>query len=525
MTTRELLCLAATVSGVKLLAAYGYRSTDFEVHRNWMSITSKLPITEWYTHSLSEWTLDYPPFFAYFEWALSAAADKVDANMTIVENLEYASEATVLFQRASVVGGDLCFVLTAALLLRRFASASLPPSAVAGAVAAVSLNPGLFIVDNVHFQYNSLLYALLLLCFLAASHRRYVLCGVLFGALLCCKHIFLYMAPAFFVVLLRRQVFGWGEGEPRARSTASILAALVRLGLPVLAVFAACVAPFVQQLDKLAGRLFPFGRGLCHAYWAPNVYALYNAADLALQRAGGASAAAAAAACETCVNTRGLVDTYKAGARTHVVLPTLSPRLTTLVTLATVAALGCVYLRWCRRRQSQASVRVDASVELMWLCALSSAAFFTFSWHVHEKAILMVSVPLTALAFAPGTSSYTVSVISNVVVAGTLSLFPLMFEAAELPFKLALAGLLMLLFPAALRLPQREYGRLMTVDAGLVCAVFAAAVLQGLHLLSPWRGRLPFLPLMALSCVAAASLLLSFVRLTHVFVTEIVPAC
>ena len=160
----------------------------------------------------------------------------------------------------------------------RFIKSVPQPNTYLAHIASLSilLSPGLLIIDHIHFQYNGFLYGVLILSIVLARRSSGLLTsGILFAALLCLKHIYLYLAPAYFVFLLRAYCLG------RSSILSIRFGNCIKLGAGIVTVFALAFGPFVYwgQLDQLLTRLFPFSRGLCHAYWAPNVWAMYSFSD------------------------------------------------------------------------------------------------------------------------------------------------------------------------------------------------------------------------------------------------------
>jgi alpha-1,3-glucosyltransferase len=132
---------------------YFSRSTDFEVHRNWLAITHSLPVSQWYydvrcaLHLTGEVityysrlikrprqngvsafdvvpkcfslttssALDYPPFFAYLEKVLSIPASFIDPRIVNLNNLNYSAWSVIAYQRTTVILTEL---VLAAVLLR-----------------------------------------------------------------------------------------------------------------------------------------------------------------------------------------------------------------------------------------------------------------------------------------------------------------------------------------------------------------------------------------------------------------------
>ncbi|XP_020488960.2 probable dolichyl pyrophosphate Glc1Man9GlcNAc2 alpha-1,3-glucosyltransferase isoform X2 [Labrus bergylta] len=496
--------LALGVSFLKCLFISAYHSTDFEVHRNWLAITHSLPVSRWYHENTSEWTLDYPPLFALFEFGLSHVARHFDRNMLQVENLNYASPPTVLFQRLSVIFTDLVFIYAAKECCRcvQEQKGSRDVLNRPSFVLAVLLlwNFGLLIVDHLHFQYNGFLFGILLLSVSKHLQSQHLQGALLFSILLNLKHIYLYVAPAYGVYLLRSFCFSQDNKDGSIRWMSFSPLRLLALGAIVVSVCALSFGPFIAmgQLPQVLSRLFPFKRGLCHAYWAPNIWALYNILDKILAMLGVRLKLLQEAELPRASMTGGLVQEFQ-----HSVLPSISPSITLVCTLLSV--LPAAASIWRRPRGARGFLRC------LLLCALGS---FMFGWHVHEKAILLAILPLSILAVESREDAGIFLILST---TGHYSLFPLIFTPAELPIKVALMLMFVIFSFIALTKLHSNSGVASLLHPlesvyllGLIPVAIACEVIFPL---SSWQQKLPFLPLLVTSVYCSMGVCYSFLRL------------
>ena len=275
-------------------------------------------------------------------------------------------------------------------------------------------------------------------------------------------------------------------------NTSLFLRRFCGLGVVVGGVAAAAFAPFltVGQLPQLAKRLFPVSRGLLHAYWAPNFWALYALADKCIATVRAHVSSDGMPSGQTATLTGGLV-----GEASFSVLPNISS-ITTMV-LVVLGMFPCTWSLW----RHPHPLRFPRAVVV---CTLTS---FIFGYHVHEKAILMTIVPLAILC-CRGEDGDTdtdtdIKDFLFLTIVGTFSLFPLLIRKEEYGIKI---GLLITYLLIAIPWMQRTKGNKKTKGG---FSVVERVYLWGLlplelyclvgHPLLFGTQRFPFLPLMATS--------------------------
>lgn len=517
---------------VKLLLVNGYRSTDFEVHRNWLSITYRLPLKEWYYDTTNIWTLDYPPLFAYFEYFLSHITPNfvikdgcLDLMSEKISSQVYG-ETTVMWQRFTVILSEFILYLS----LRSFSLLSNTNFLVC---SSIILNPGFFILDHIHFQYNGFLFGLFISSIIAVKQGKYLKSALMFSISLCFKHIYLYLAPCYFVFLLRAYCLNFDNFE--FKTYVSLIQIiqwknLFKLAAVVLSTFIITFAPFIyigytlQDYQQILSRLFPFSRGLTHAYWAPNFWSIYSTIDKILtmlvkylnklKYIGSLrkiidipQLIVQIQLNETANNgSKGLVSDV-----TFNILPQIPPKITFALTLFyQLLALLPLFFN-CNFKRFIGSLT---------LCGYGS---YLFGWHVHEKAIMLVIIPFTFLVILDKRLLTPYMLLTS---SGIVSLFPLLYTSQDFLIKIIYSLLWMIVYFVSINeVSERNYvgqdrrvwffDRLAMIY--IVCLLPIVLISGVLDIFQFGNGKYEFLSLMLYSCYCSIGVFTSWIGLSWLY--------
>ena len=357
------LCLRS----LTLLQPYSGMSTppmfgDYEAQRHWMEITVNLPISEWYFNTSSNdllyWGLDYPPLTAYHSYLLGRIAKIINSSwVELFTSRGLETPEHKRFMRQTVLISDCLTYMLAVLLYCNISLKHLqkPVQLTELSVATMMMSfPGLILIDHGHFQYNCISLGLFIISLVMFSRDSDFLGSVAFCLAMLYKQMELYHAlPIFFFLLSKCFSHSFTNGIKR----------FVLLALTVCTTTILVLLPFITSMDQLrqvAARMFPVDRGLYEDKIA-NFW---------------------------CISS--VIIKWRNIFTTNTLLYTCC--LTTLLT----ALPACLNL--FKRPTLHRFVLSEAIVAL---------AFFLFSYQVHEKSILLVSIPvLCLLPTLPLSSAY-----------------------------------------------------------------------------------------------------------------------
>jgi alpha-1,3-glucosyltransferase len=522
-----------------------YRSTDFDVHRNWLAITRHLPVKEWYydnVNGTTVHTLDYPPMFAFWEYAISnnpLTQYLVDVNMLDERCLQLLPDtdnapsiACVTFHRSTVIISDIV-LWWGAWVVSTSGSVDgttqiMQLSTFPTSFLLTVFHPGLLWLDHVHFQYNGILFGIFLasLGYLMQAnnnsnspdqrkyHTSHWKAAILFALLLTMKHLFLTLAPFYFVYLLRRYCLqkvpttvSQQQQQEHNNKTSPPPPQLQPLHLVTLGMFTGItlLVPFLlflKQMPQLLSRLFPFGRGLVHNYWAANVWALYSLVEKVMGMVGVSS------------------------------LPSVPASVCAVLLLLSLLP-GLYWGAW------KAAVEHD-NQRLVLAVVYSAMSSFQLGFHVHEKAILNAVIPMVFLICStssgiPETGGGSKDgsgqlhdkkrmavlrvIFIQMTALGLLGIFPLLFRSVELPLKLvSYVAYMVLCYHVLLEQDETVLQSLGRRRIQIELYPFAAMCMGIIVVLEfvPMRlyGKLEFLPLLFTSVGCSVGLIVCWLRLS-----------
>lgn len=231
-------------------------------------------------------------------------------------------------------------------------------------LGSILLKPDVILIDHGHFQYNSLILGLILMSFYYLLNKNYYLCCVFFTISIHCKQMSVYYALAFLAGLIGSLVADYRTNNSR------ILGEIVKFASIVLIVSVLIWLPFITtgSVTLVLEAIFPVYRGL----YQLKVQNFWCITDVLIKWQNWLSKELLVIICFA------------------------------LSTIFSIPAMLCMIYEASRKNLVIGFYTI-------------SMTFFMFSYHVHEKSILLplLMAPLLTPYLGP-------HFIFNLILAGTL---------------------------------------------------------------------------------------------------------
>ncbi|XP_054161482.1 dolichyl pyrophosphate Man9GlcNAc2 alpha-1,3-glucosyltransferase-like isoform X2 [Oppia nitens] len=239
---------------------------DYEAQRHWMEVTVNLETNQWYTNStdndLLYWGLDYPPLTAYHSYLNGKIAQYLNPLWVELHTSRgFESYYHKIFMRSTVLAVDLLIYFTAvynywSIYMKGMVPEVKPRDKAVNCVISL-LNPALILIDYGHFQYNCVSLGLVIWTLNCLMSGYHITAAIVFSLALNYKQMSLYYAFPIFWYLLSICF--------SQRNKLKQLIKLVSISMAVIFTFVILWLPYIHSIEsifQLLNRIFPFNRGI-----------------------------------------------------------------------------------------------------------------------------------------------------------------------------------------------------------------------------------------------------------------------
>ena len=367
---------------------------DYEAQRHWMELTANYPVEEWYKAEPEYWKLDYPPLTAWHSYLCGILSRLWEAeSMVLGKSRGYYTLSHLTFMRLSVFVSEFLIYIPALIAFFLVFNEKINKKVINTALLLFLLSPPLLLIDYGHFQYNNVMLGFALVSILCSVSGNYSLAAAAMALSFNFKIMGLYyilplvaywLAKSYDQSIRGRMIFG----QNLMKAAQGYLAFSGFVSIAGTGFIVCCIiwAPWLslEEGQAVLSRIFPLDRGVFEdkvaTFW--------------------------------CISS--VIFKYKQIFSTQ----TMSI-LTGIVTLILSAPFMVLTVKKRSLKNS-----------LLYGISGVSLTFFLFSYHVHEKTILVPLLPISLTFILRNPELFEFA-----VVTATFSMYPLfVLDRLKMPY-------------------------------------------------------------------------------------------